>query len=203
MLSKAFVDYSTSGLENALTHLLLALFLWVFLRRAVTLRTLFWLSLLTAAAAVNRLDSVLLFAPPLLYAAVLLRRQWLRALGVLALGMAPLLAWELFSIIYYGFPLPNTFYAKLNTGLPLSAQMQQGIFYLLHSTGADPLTMVAIVAGVTLPWLRRTWRQAAVAVGIAFYLLYVVRIGGDFMAGRFLSAPLLASAAAPAAAAVR
>lgn len=195
VLSKAFVDYSTSGLENALTHLLLALFLWVFLRRSVTLRTLFWLSLLTAAAAVNRLDSVLLFAPPLLYAAVLLRRQWLRALGVLALGMAPLLAWELFSIIYYGFPLPNTFYAKLNTGLPLSAQMQQGIFYLLHSTGADPLTMAAIVAGVTLPWLRRTWRQAAVAVGIAFYLLYVVRIGGDFMAGRFLSAPLLASAA--------
>lgn len=194
VLSKAYVDYSTSGLENALTHLLLALFLWVFLRRAVTLRTLFWLSLLTAAAAVNRLDSVLLFAPPLLYAAVLLRRQWLRVLGVMTLGMAPLLAWELFSIIYYGFPLPNTFYAKLNTGLPLSAQMQQGIFYLLHSASTDPLTIAALLAGVTLPWLRRTWRQAAVAVGIALYLLYVIRIGGDFMAGRFLSAPLLASA---------
>ena len=29
--SVAFVDYSTSGLENPLTHLLLALFLWLYL----------------------------------------------------------------------------------------------------------------------------------------------------------------------------
>ena len=31
-LSIAFVDYSTSGLENPLTHLILVLFLWVYLR---------------------------------------------------------------------------------------------------------------------------------------------------------------------------
>src|SRR5258706_16469082 len=31
LFSKAFVDYSTSGLENPVTHLLLALFLIVFL----------------------------------------------------------------------------------------------------------------------------------------------------------------------------
>lgn len=194
ILAKASVDYSTSGLENALTHLLLALFLWMFLRGAATLRTLFWLALLTALAAVNRLDSVLLFAPPLLYAAWRQRRQWPRALGVMALGFLPLLAWETFSLIYYGFPLPNTFYAKLNTGLPLAPQIQQGFFYLLHSASTDPLTLAAIAAGLTLPWLRRDARQAAAAVGIACYLLYTVRIGGDFMAGRFLSAPLFASA---------
>ena len=33
--SVAFVDYSTSGLENPLTHLLLALFLWVYLAQDV------------------------------------------------------------------------------------------------------------------------------------------------------------------------
>ena len=31
--------------------------------------------------------------------------------GFLSLG----LAWEMFSIFYYGFPFPNTAYAKLNT----------------------------------------------------------------------------------------
>ena len=31
--STAFVDYSTSGLENPLTHLILALFLWLYLRQ--------------------------------------------------------------------------------------------------------------------------------------------------------------------------
>ena len=32
--------------------------------------------------------------------------------------MLPLLAWELFSLLFYGFPFPNTYYAKLNTGIP-------------------------------------------------------------------------------------
>jgi arabinofuranosyltransferase len=195
LLSKAFVDYSTSGLENALTHLLLALFLWRFFCRPFTLRTLFWLSLFAALGAVNRLDSVLLFAPPLLFAAAALRHDWRRALGVLALGMTPLLAWEIFSLVYYGFPLPNTYYAKLATGLPLAALAEQGFYYFLHSAGADPLMLAAILAGVTLPWLTRSWRQAAVAAGVVLYLLYILRIGGDFMAGRFFSAPLLVSAA--------
>jgi arabinofuranosyltransferase len=194
LLSKAFVDYSTSGLENALTHLLLTLFLWRFFCRPLTLRTLFWLSLFAALGAVNRLDSMLLFAPPLLYAAATLRHDWRRTLGVLALGMTPLLLWESFSLVYYGFPLPNTYYAKLATGLPLAALVEQGFYYFLHSAGADPLTLAAILAGVTLPWLTRNWRQAAVAVGVVLYLLYILRIGGDFMAGRFFSAPLLVSA---------
>jgi arabinofuranosyltransferase len=34
-----------------------------------------------------------------------------------------------------------------------------------------------------------------IAVGVILYLLYVVRIGGDFMSGRFLAAPLLCSVA--------
>ena len=32
-VSVAFVDYSTSGLENPLTHLILVLFLWLYLTR--------------------------------------------------------------------------------------------------------------------------------------------------------------------------
>ncbi|MEM1350219.1 MAG: hypothetical protein AAGI01_16790, partial [Myxococcota bacterium] len=41
---------------------------------------------------------------------------------------------------------------------------------------------------------RGTRRERVLAAGIALYMLYVVRIGGDFMSGRFLSAPLFASA---------
>ena len=53
------------------------------------------------------------------------RRHWLtlcvRAFLPSVLGFIPLIAWELFSLIYYGFLLPNTAYAKLNTGLPQHA----------------------------------------------------------------------------------
>ena len=48
--SRAFMDYSTSGLENPLTHLLLACFLAVYFRDEITLKTLFLLAFLAASA---------------------------------------------------------------------------------------------------------------------------------------------------------
>ena len=68
MFSKAFIDYSTSGLENALGYFLLALFLALFLRKGWTARDLFLLSLLASMAAVDRLDTILLYAPAVVFA---------------------------------------------------------------------------------------------------------------------------------------
>src|SRR5439155_18912296 len=62
--SKAFVDYSTSGLENPLTHVLVALFLLVFqanARKKITVRGLFALSFLAALGTLNRMDTILIF----------------------------------------------------------------------------------------------------------------------------------------------
>jgi arabinofuranosyltransferase len=193
ILSKSFIDFSTSGLENPLTHLLLALFCAVFLGRPGGSRTIFWLALLAALGAVNRLDTLLLFAPPLAYACYRQRQRWRRTAGLVALGFLPLVAWEIFSIAYYGFLFPNTYYAKLNTGVPLVESIQQGLLYLVQTTGTDLLTQVAIAVGVLLPLFRRGPAAAperAIAAGIVLYLLYVVRIGGDHMSGRYLSAPL-------------
>lgn len=44
---------------------------------------------------------------------------------------------------------------------------------------------------LAVPVLTRRWDLLPLAAGILLYMLYVVRIGGDFMSGRFLSAPLL------------
>lgn len=195
LLSKAYVDYSTSGLENPLTHLLLASFLVFYLatgaRRVDAPRRLAGLALIAALGTINRLDTLLLFLPPLLVAAYELRRFRLRTVGALVAGFIPLVLWELFSIFYYGFPLPNTFYAKLAAGLPAAQQQMQGMLYLLDAFGLDPLTVVVIAIGVLVPLIRRDWRLGAVALGMALYLVYIARAGGDFMSGRFLSAPLL------------
>jgi arabinofuranosyltransferase len=64
-LSRAFVDFSSSGLENPLTHLLLALFFLVFLAAAPTPRRPFLLALLAALLALSRSDALLLVAPAL------------------------------------------------------------------------------------------------------------------------------------------
>ncbi len=195
--SKAFVDYSTSGLENPLTHLAVALFLFVYLNSSlkvgrVSRRTIFLLSLIAALATVNRMDTFLIFLPMLLYSLVVLRFKGLYAV---ALGFLPFVLWECFSLFYYGFPFPNTAYAKLNTGVNVLMLAKQGLQYLLDSLHWDPLTLLAIIAGVLATLLARERRYLPVGAGIVLYLLYIIRIGGDFMTGRLLTAPLFAAVA--------
>lgn len=191
ILSKAFVDYSSSGLENPLTHLLLVLFLWEYTRRDPTYRRLGLLALLAALAAMNRPDTLLIFLPPLAAAAYSLR-GW-KALRRIALGFLPLILWEIFSILYYGFPVPNPAYAKLNTGIALRDLIEQGLLYFLNSIDWDPITLTVVGAGLLAPLLTARRGDYPVAIGVVLYLLYVVWIGGDFMTGRYFAAPLLAS----------
>ena len=112
--------------------------------------------------------------------------------AVLALGSVPLVLWHLFALIYYGFLFPNTAYAKLGTGLSSSKLMAQGLRYLSESFRNDPLTLLTIAAAVlaALWWRDRAdggARLRARGVSSAF----VVRAGGDFMSGRFLTPPFL------------
>ena len=191
-LSSAFVDYSTSGLENPLTHLLLAWFLHRFLCRPLDAANLGVLSVIASLAAVNRLDALLLYLPALAFALARLR-SW-RALAIAAAGFAPLFAWELFSLAYYGFPFPNTAYAKLKLYLPREEVVAQGFRYLEHSLRFDPVTLLALAAGGASALLPGARRGLAVSAGAALYVAYVVSVGGDFMAGRMLAAPLFAGA---------
>lgn len=191
-LSKALIDYSTSGLENPLTHLLLALFVWLYWRAELTpQRRYLGLALVTALTLINRMDVALIIAPAFLLALWQARRE--RALMMIAGGLLPFVAWELFALLYYGFPLPNTAYAKLGVNMGVGELLQQGIYYLLNSLVVDPITLLTVALALSYTALRRQWRLLSLAVGIGLYLGYVVWIGGDFMSGRFLSAPFCAA----------
>ena len=194
ILSKAYIDYSTSGLENPLSHLILAVFLWVYFGSSgVSLRKLFLLSLLAALAALNRPDTLLLYLPALGFAWWRVRDKW-RGLQRILLGFLPLILWELFSFFYYGSFSPNTAYAKLNTGISSGMLVKQGYFYFLNSISLDPLTLSVIAFVIFLPFLVKEWRFTPLIGGILLYLVYIIAIGGDFMSGRYFAAPLLMAA---------
>jgi arabinofuranosyltransferase len=189
--SKAFVDYSSSGLENPLTHLLLIVFLAGYFTEERTRNRLLFLALIASLAAVNRLDTILLYIPPL--AEATFRTQAPKKIRTLALGFIPLFVWEAFSFVYYGFLLPNSFYAKLRTGIPAGELAAQGTSYLLNSLRMDPVTLFIIAAGIAASLVMRNRRSVFPAFGILLYTAYVIRIGGDFMSGRFLTAPFIVS----------
>jgi arabinofuranosyltransferase len=185
--SKAFIDYSTSGLENPLSHLLLAVFAGRYFRCEPSLRSLSSLALVAGLATCNRMDTILLYLPALGFAAWRLR-SW-RAFLAVAAGFAPFVVWELFSLFYYGFLFPNTAYGKLNTGTPDLALARQGLYYLYNSLTVDPPTLVALGTGVAWLLYAQRWSGLPLALGPFLYLTYVVRIGGDYMSGRFLTVP--------------
>ncbi|MDM8560859.1 hypothetical protein [Candidatus Parabeggiatoa sp. HSG14] len=189
IFSNAFIDYSTSGLENPLTYFFIALFFMVYLKaESGTKKTIFLLALIASLAMFNRMDTILLFIPTL-FLVLWQNRAW-KTVGLMFVGFLPFFVWELFSLIYYGFLFPNTAYAKLNTGLPSYELMQQGINYLKNSLSKDPITLSTIGFAFLLPFLTKQWRLLPLVLGILLSVIYTVRVGGDFMSGRFLTASL-------------
>lgn len=193
LFSKAFIDYSTSGLENPATHLLLLGFCIVVLSSAHPMgeKRIFVLSLLAGLLMLNRMDAILFVLPILAF--VLWQNRSRRTLALFIAGMSPYLIWEAFSIIYYGFPFPNAYYAKLNSGVPASALMSRGLLYFLNSLSLNPITLVIIFTALGLTFAGKEAPDRWLALGVCLYLGYIVYIGGDFMSGRFFTAPLIVS----------
>ena len=107
-LSKAFVDFSTSGLENPATHLFAVCFAAYYLRveKPLSDRSRFLLSLIAGLAMFNRMDTLLFYLPVLI--ALFLNQPTRQTFRSILAGLSPFIIWEMFSIIYYGFPIPRS-----------------------------------------------------------------------------------------------
>lgn len=187
-LSTPFVDYATSGLENALAYLLVSLFFLLPIQQRVSV---LWISGVAALLVLTRHDLLLLVTPALLWV-LWQRRSW----GVfvrMVIGFLPVVAWEIFSLWYYGFLFPNTAYAKLSVGLPREELLAQGGRYLLDTAASHPIIIAVIAFAGILAALQRSRIAGAVVFGIMTYVAYVVWVGGDFMSGRFMAVPFWAA----------
>jgi arabinofuranosyltransferase len=154
--SKALIDYTSSGLEYPLSYFLIALFyVRYFARRfeAPTVGELRFFTLVAALAFVNRSDTALLFAIPLaemtLWSLIVRGRRTFAPLWV---GAALAIAWIGFATFYYGFPSPNTYYAKVANGIPAWLQHQQGWAYFFNSISHDPITLGTIAIATLFAW---------------------------------------------------
>ncbi len=199
LLSRGFIDYSTSGLEYPLLFLLLMLWFWRW-RTATHPRRIgelaFWFALLIT----TRMDAGLLVLPLLLFEMLVQKVPGKQKLWQLAWGSLPFLVWEIFSFVYYGFFFPNTFYAKVGgTGLALLHRIWLGLIYFLHTWDHDPVTLFTIgLTGVAGLWAIRAHparpdnpRLLLGGVGLIVYLGYIIYVGGDFMQSRFFVPALL------------
>ena len=203
--STAFFDYTSSGLENVLAYLLIAIYLLNYLgfsgyantemKVKPKLRMKITLLLLGLILCVRH-DLALLLLPPTIHVVsknsnIFSKKQWFFWITV---SLSPFILFTLFSLIYYGFPFPNTAYAKLNNGINKVEIFIQGFVYLFSSLINDFITLGVITGALLLTFSTSfdTYLKY-IGYGIILNLMYVVIIGGDFMQGRFLSFSYLVS----------
>ncbi len=191
----SYAAFATSGLEGSLLGALLAAaFAVAPLDRSPgesdPLRSAALAGLLTVLAVMTRPDAALALGV-LGVALALDASHRSRRAAVLGAFVAPLvllyvpyfaLRWR-----YYGLPLPNTFYAKSGD----VAAWSQGYAYVAQFAGRYFLAPMALVlvARAVVGLVRRerpTARVAALTAYVVVHTLYVMRVGGDFMEGRFL-----------------
>src|SRR6185369_2289299 len=190
--SKALIDYTSSGLEYPLSYVLIALFYVRYLERRFetpTVGELRFFALVAALAFVNRSDTALLFVIPLaemtLWSFIVRgRRTW----APLVVGVSPAIVWLAFATFYYGFPLPNTYYAKVANGIPSWLQHQQGWAYFFNSISHDPITLATIAIATLFAW-RTAGAGRRATLSALLYVAYTIAVGGDFMSGRFFAMP--------------
>lgn len=156
-------------------------------------------ALLCALAFWTRPDGAILAAALLLPAALgavhaAACRWWSGGAGVTALlrthlsDCAPALLFAAaaalltgFRLIYFGDPLPNTFYAKVG-GVP----WQDGVLYVLAFLG-DGMGPLALAGAIGMARVVPRGRRLGPALFAVLTLVYVLLIGGDvFQHGRFL-----------------
>lgn len=207
-LNGAFAAYTVAGggMETALFAFLLTLSLWLYQRRPGRYGFL-RASPVLALAALTRPEGLLVFGLTWLdsaWGAWRRREPWHTLVGPTLLFLAVFLPYYVWRFCYYGYPLPNTFYAKVGGGL---YQVWRGAEYLwgyLLFRGW-PLGVVAILgaaclalaaaqrrrrpAGSTTPQHAPLWPFLLFLAG--GYTLYVVGVGGDHFPGFRFFVPIL------------
>lgn len=199
-VQSTFTDYGTTGLETAFASLMVNLGVLALVSEDSP-RATFWAGFCWIMATLTRPDHALFYA---IGSAVVFgvwvvpswraRKRGLKAIwreGLLPMFSyaAPFLIWLIYSawkLKYYGELLPNTYYAKS----AYDTYYSQGTVYAASFHLASHLWIVILAVFLLWPWRAPSntpgRRFLAFAVpAILAYEWYVVRVGGDFMYGRF------------------
>jgi arabinofuranosyltransferase len=192
----AFTLWAFSGMETALFATLVLASAFLLLREdSREYRGPPWSALALLLIALTRFDGLLLFAPAVAlrgWAVVRSRdRESVRRFGVwLAAFVVPYAAYFGWRYAYYGYPLPNTFYAKVTPEVSAVPQFERGIRYVsafVQDYAAILLLPVAISLALHWP-LRQSVYLASVIGG---WTAYVTLAGGDFMFQDRLFVPIV------------
>ena len=181
--------WTASGMETPL-FLLLQIAVWMLVDHAAHggPGRPAWLAAVVALSVLARADGFVVPALAALYLfAVGRKRQAFAAAAALGVTLAALIGWRL---AYYGYPLPNTYYAKVSG--PIGERLFHGARQLLSiSLHAGLVPHLAALLVAAAAWARPAVSRGStrirfeVLLGLG-WLAYWVYVGGDVFAERML-----------------
>ena len=188
----SFSAYATGGLETQIQALIFtatAYLLFSAMSRGEWKYSMMaGLSLLLTAGLLTRLDSAILAAvviPAALYQLLKQKAGIQVKVAKELLLVIPLVAiisiWFAWKLSYYGDIVPNTYYAKVAAATsPIGGMWYLYSFFTEYWLG--PFLLLGIVAACS----RRNGQMSVILSMVVLWMLYVIKIGGDFMEYRVL-----------------
>jgi tetratricopeptide (TPR) repeat protein len=191
----AVAYWSISGMESALFMALLLAVVFFYLkeyRHHIRLTPVFLVLL-----SLTRPEGMLVFGLTVLHyiaASWLHGQRWgrerlrelVRLVTIYALPMLLFLGWRL---LYYGYPFPNTYYAKAGIS---SEYLQAGIDYFLFFVRTYLLYGFLLAAPIlVLLWRRRSPEVSYLITLTLSYTLYIIVVGGDVLHAFRFFVPIL------------
>lgn len=173
--------WTASGMETA-PVLLLQVALWAEVTRDDASRRVRPLVVVIVLLVLARADGFVSAGIGVLFLA--LRRDWPRArAGALAVALSTLalVAWRL---AYYGYPMPNTYYAKVSG--PLASRVGDAARQLADLALGAGLLPYLVVLGAAVVGASRARTVSFEGLFAVAWLGYWIYVGGDVFGERFL-----------------
>lgn len=180
-LSGPLALHSVNGLETAMFSFLVSAGIWLYLQGLSHSRCLYYSSLFLFLAALTRHEGLLIFCITIVHYLYIKNGHlsWYKKKEYFWIFIPPLLysVYFLWRYSYYGYLLPNTFYAKK---ADLWSDIKLGSIYFgqfLTSAGGI-IGFLGLPIIFLKPRSRQNWEILLIGI-VLIYSLYIVLIGGD------------------------
>ncbi|MEW6007004.1 MAG: hypothetical protein AB1595_02465 [bacterium] len=176
MLDGIYIGWGMCGLEVDLYTFLVVLSIWLLLKNSI------YLPISLALLSMTRPDGVIFTACIFLYKVLKEKSLNIKFILLFSLLYVPYFLWRYF---YYGFLFPNSFYAKVGSGLN---QYRMGYLYFkefLISHGGIFLFPILLV------FIKREPILLCLLGIFITYSLYIIYVGGDYWPGGRYLVPLI------------
>ncbi len=160
------------GLGTALLAALVAVWAMLWDRAVARERPALAAAVVLGLATFVRNESVL-FALPFLF-----HEHRRGKLAPATLALAPLIAWQVFRVAYFGRFVPVTYSVKK---LALGDDVRLGLEYLAESNSECGIGVMVVLAAVAAAGERGASLVRMAALGFLAHVAYVVYVGGDFL----------------------